>query len=426
MRFPARISVCINLQPASTACQAAERPIAGGAAARPSLAPICTGLGLGLGFRDPYHRYGSVPITLPIDQNILAKSGIAVSLALTFEIDNFHIPLHIARHNPRFPRFSTLLRFYASTLTKPGVHSPAPSAALQPCRASRMTIQYIPAPHQWSVLLAKVPAYLQMDGSGLKVPQLCVRLMIHTSISVLPQRASGHWSNEHPLHLSLRRALFPESTLPRSLLPALAPVARCSLGAQYSYPVWPLGSRWLSGLMPGMYSPSSYLPGLAPGRGTRHVTPRDAPLRSGRRRPAPPGGAPPRRHCWPLHPPVPPPPPWQAAPPRAGRRAGRHGVDPRAGKAGGSGAGPCKWTRQPERGCQRGSGGRMGAEEARGGDGGGADVVSFGWEDAPAPGGRRAKRLKAERRKLKPGSFGAAGARRRVVLLRSWNGKKLT
>ena len=129
MRFPARISVCINLQPACTACQAAARPIAGGAAARPSLAPICTGLGLGLGFRDPYRWYGSMPITLPIDQNILAKSGIAVSLALTFEIDNFHIPLHIARHSPRFPRFSTLLRFYASTLTKPGVHSPARAAS---------------------------------------------------------------------------------------------------------------------------------------------------------------------------------------------------------------------------------------------------------------------------------------------------------
>ena len=42
MRFLAWITVCINLQPASTACQAAERPIAGGAAARPSLAPACT------------------------------------------------------------------------------------------------------------------------------------------------------------------------------------------------------------------------------------------------------------------------------------------------------------------------------------------------------------------------------------------------
>ena len=82
-----------------------------------------------------------MPITLPIDQNILAKSGIAVSLALTFEIDNFHIPLHIARHSPRFPRFSTLLRFHASTLlldqnpvstalhartqTRPGTHAHA-------------------------------------------------------------------------------------------------------------------------------------------------------------------------------------------------------------------------------------------------------------------------------------------------------------
>ena len=39
MRFPAWITVCINLQPASTVCQAAERPIAMGAAARPRLAP---------------------------------------------------------------------------------------------------------------------------------------------------------------------------------------------------------------------------------------------------------------------------------------------------------------------------------------------------------------------------------------------------
>ena len=116
---------------------------------RPCLAPICTGLGLGLGFRDPYRWYGSMPITLPIDQNILAKSGIAVSLALTFEIDNFHIPLHIARHSPRFPRVlhgsprfygSTVLRFYGSTLTKPGVHNPGlrdPAVAAAAARDQR-------------------------------------------------------------------------------------------------------------------------------------------------------------------------------------------------------------------------------------------------------------------------------------------------
>ena len=148
MRFPARISVCINLQPASTACQAAERPIAGGAAARPSLAPICTGVRLGLRFRDPHRWYGSMPITLPIDQNILAKSGTAVSLALTFEIDIYHIPLHIARHSPRFPRFSTLLRFYASTLTKPGVHSPGCGPPRRPvvCTAGRRVRARGPVP----------------------------------------------------------------------------------------------------------------------------------------------------------------------------------------------------------------------------------------------------------------------------------------
>ena len=30
-------------------------------------------------------------------------------------------------------------------------------------------------------------------------------------------------------------------------------LCRCSLDSQYSSPVWPLGSRWLSGLMPGIY-----------------------------------------------------------------------------------------------------------------------------------------------------------------------------
>ena len=54
------------------------------------------------------------------------------------------------------------------------------------------------------------------------------------------------------LGATLQQFAWSEALLSLDLLCVPAWLCRCSLDAKHSYPVWPLGSRWLSGLMPGM------------------------------------------------------------------------------------------------------------------------------------------------------------------------------
>ena len=88
------------------------------------------------------------------------------------------------------------------------------------------TLQPVAVPE--TVPLAKFPAYFQMDGSGLVLPQPYVHLMIHNA-NYYTNGPPVNYLNDRPLHLSLRWPFFPGSIHVTNEL-ANGPGLRCQGG----------------------------------------------------------------------------------------------------------------------------------------------------------------------------------------------------